>query len=423
MLTPDNEVKLFGSFDVYSSTRKIKRVRDKLTLKMTDDFRMRQMDCCQGTMAFVSEQGSALLWPFFNPAKKTIARVRLTLPSKIKEVRCGSDFVVMRNANGQVFSMGHSNSCGELGFGLIGFPPGQLEQKLREVRIFREHGERVVRLAAGMKHVLALTQRNRVFAWGANFRGQLGQGDKFNSSLPRLVVLSENISYNAKVLWIECGKFSSYVLLRNNVIYEFGSNGRMVCQRKPKLLDIGFASPFVKSPNEFHVFRIKSSWSKSMELTYLQIGRVGENFRVNQDKVLFEKTVKRWLATNVLPSPHDLEVVDNEVRWKTLSDKNDELAKKVRLMFHDEFREEQEHDRNAILLEIDSIDSKREICVLENQLLTFEKVLENWEVWETKYKQLKMQIEDGPQTTAGRLSEDERQFVSFFNNIKRVLMG
>ena len=294
---------------------------------------------------------------------------------------------------------------------------------MREIEVFREMGERVSKIAVGSKHVMVLTMRNRLFSWGANFKGQLGQGDNFNYSSPKLVVLPENLSYNAKILWIECGVFSSYVLLRNNIIYEFGENGRLSNQRKPVKLELNFYARFLENANEFHVSRIKSSWSNSMELTYLQVNKIGENYRSGQDKTIIDKTVKHWYSTNLIPNYRNPYFAENKAKKNVELIKNEQLYQNCEMIFRDEFRTEQEHKKNSILLEIDEIQNEKEMCVIDNQLLTFEKVLENWEIWHNKYSELKKKTKGRKSIAIKVLTEDELDFMRFFKKIKHVLMG
>jgi alpha-tubulin suppressor-like RCC1 family protein len=54
--------------------------------------------------------------------------------------------------------------------------------------------ERIVMLAAGSHHILALNVDGRVFAWGNNDVGQLGIGQKYlSSSAPEMVDVENNI--------------------------------------------------------------------------------------------------------------------------------------------------------------------------------------------------------------------------------------
>jgi alpha-tubulin suppressor-like RCC1 family protein len=49
-------------------------------------------------------------------------------------------------------------------------------------------GERVVKVAAGGFHTLALSEAGNVFAWGYNAHGQVGDGTRSSTSLPVCVL-------------------------------------------------------------------------------------------------------------------------------------------------------------------------------------------------------------------------------------------
>ena len=50
------------------------------------------------------------------------------------------------------------------------------------------NGKRVVKIATGSQHTLALTAAGQVYSWGLNISGQLGHGDL--SSSPVLIPVS-----------------------------------------------------------------------------------------------------------------------------------------------------------------------------------------------------------------------------------------
>jgi len=80
---------------------------------------------------------------------------------------------------------------GQLGHGDdASYHAPRVVQRLEPRRLGGEHG-RVVRIAAGGSHTMALTERSgAVFSWGFNRFGQCGNGTRGNSvSEPKPVVL------------------------------------------------------------------------------------------------------------------------------------------------------------------------------------------------------------------------------------------
>jgi alpha-tubulin suppressor-like RCC1 family protein len=89
----------------------------------------------------------------------------------------GERFSVELLPSGQLFEWGH-NATGELGDGT-----SQMRPKPVAVRNLAP-GTRVVGVAAGLNHVLALASDGTVWAWGHNFSGQLGDGTKVDQPSP-----------------------------------------------------------------------------------------------------------------------------------------------------------------------------------------------------------------------------------------------
>ena len=81
--------------------------------------------------------------------------------------------------------------------------------------------ERVISIAAGYCHSLALLENGEVYAWGRNDDGQLGNGENQDSKYPTPVnAISE------KVVRIAAGYQQSLALLENGKVYGWGWNGR-----------------------------------------------------------------------------------------------------------------------------------------------------------------------------------------------------
>ncbi|XP_063107842.1 secretion-regulating guanine nucleotide exchange factor isoform X3 [Cavia porcellus] len=76
----------------------------------------------------------------------------------IQQVACGWDFTIMLTENGQVLS------CGSNSFGQLGVPPGPRRCVVPQaIELLRE---KVVCVAAGLRHALAATVSGIVFQWG-----------------------------------------------------------------------------------------------------------------------------------------------------------------------------------------------------------------------------------------------------------------
>lgn len=82
----------------------------------------------------------------------------------------------------QVYGWGY-NGNGQLGI-------GSTANQLSPIRISNFNGIKVVKLACGYSHVLALTDEGTMYSWGSNSHGQLGIGNKVNSPIPVRILKS-----------------------------------------------------------------------------------------------------------------------------------------------------------------------------------------------------------------------------------------
>ncbi|XP_054518108.1 secretion-regulating guanine nucleotide exchange factor isoform X3 [Pan troglodytes] len=89
--------------------------------------------------------------PYFTPCKSLFG-------CPIQQVACGWDFTIMLTENGQVLS------CGSNSFGQLGVPHGPRRCVVPQAIEF--HKEKVVCIAAGLRHALAATASGIVFQWG-----------------------------------------------------------------------------------------------------------------------------------------------------------------------------------------------------------------------------------------------------------------
>lgn len=86
-------------------------------------------------------------------------------------------------------------------------------------------GERIIEAAAGWYHVLLATSHGRVFAWGNNSAGQVGDGTTNHRVIPVEITSSLNLAQGEGVVQIHLGASHSLVLTTNNRLLVWGYNG------------------------------------------------------------------------------------------------------------------------------------------------------------------------------------------------------
>jgi alpha-tubulin suppressor-like RCC1 family protein len=168
---------------------------------------------------------------------------KLDIPSNVIDISSYDTHVIALCENGKVYSWG-SNYFGELGDGSkIEFSPtGDL---IENNRLFPKEVSikgKIIDIAAARGASYALTEDGKLYAWGANDVGQLGVGDKDirYSSTPMEVCIEGNIKE------IAIGAFHAYALLENGDLYGWGYNSRE--NRDFSVLGIGKNDLVIYSP-------------------------------------------------------------------------------------------------------------------------------------------------------------------------------
>lgn len=133
---------------------------------------------------------------------------------RVKQVACGSVHSLALTEDGQVLAWG-LNDRGQLGIGL-----DAVGQVFRPKFIKAFANERIVQVACGTKHCLALGEDGKVWAWGENSVGQLGNGTFVFSHTPFAI----SALNGRPIRKIACGANYSMVLSVSGRVYSWGDN-------------------------------------------------------------------------------------------------------------------------------------------------------------------------------------------------------
>ena|GEM_PF-4444031 len=125
--------------------------------------------------------------------------------------------------DGRLFSWGRDTT------GLLGMGPSVTEQltptEVTTLPPFTDAADRIVQVAIGSTHALALTLQGKVYAWGDNSHGQLGVGD--TDPHPTPVELEQgmfpNLNFHA-ITQVSAGGSHSLALGADGQVYAWGAN-------------------------------------------------------------------------------------------------------------------------------------------------------------------------------------------------------
>ncbi len=136
------------------------------------------------------------------------------------KVETGHNFTVVLSTNNEVFTFGR-NDRGQLG-------NGNTDTTLSVFNITESFnlnaGETIVDIDAGYDSAVALTSTNRIFTWGDNTSGKLGDGTTTLQSLPIDVTNNLNPNTPVEVKKIVAGDGNTMVWLTGNVVRMAGRN-------------------------------------------------------------------------------------------------------------------------------------------------------------------------------------------------------
>ncbi|KAF0696292.1 Aste57867_12990 [Aphanomyces stellatus] len=140
------------------------------------------------------------------------------LHSKILEVACGAEHTMAITDDGELLAWGE-NDHNQLGFSSRLLPTLALPKCVPAL------GQKIAQLACGLKHSIALLENGMVFTWGYGKSGALGHGSRENTQVPTQV----QSLHGTSVFQVACGDMHSAVVSNDGQLLTAGwcENGRL----------------------------------------------------------------------------------------------------------------------------------------------------------------------------------------------------
>ncbi|XMB73072.1 InlB B-repeat-containing protein [Mycoplasmatota bacterium WC30] len=162
-----------------------------------------------------------LTYGIINSEYNNTLSIPLNIGEKITQVSLGGTFSIILTSYGRVFDWGH-NGYGQLGDGTTVDKYSQIEITSQ---FNLQEDEMIINISAGTDYSAALTSFGRVFTWGNNEYGKLGDGTNTNRHTPTDITSNFDLSSEDKVISILLGDKNSSALTSKGKLFVWGCNG------------------------------------------------------------------------------------------------------------------------------------------------------------------------------------------------------
>jgi len=138
----------------------------------------------------------------------------------IVQIAAGADHSLALDSGGALYAWG-SNAYGQLGNGTTTNSSVPVAVKIAGTPLA---GKTIVQIAAGANHNMVLTSDGAVYTWGWNYHGQLGNNTKTNSNTIVAVQTIGTPLAGKKIVKIAAGQGHSLALTDDGMVYAWGRN-------------------------------------------------------------------------------------------------------------------------------------------------------------------------------------------------------
>ncbi|QVK16776.1 DUF5011 domain-containing protein [Mycoplasmatota bacterium] len=134
----------------------------------------------------------------------------------ITEVILGCTHSSAITSEGRIFTWGNNN-YGQLG-------DGTTTNKSIPTEITIGVGETITEVSLGYSHSSAITSEGRIFTWGMNYYGQLGDGTSIDKNIPIEITSNFILGFEETITEVILGHYHSSVITSEGRIYTWGAN-------------------------------------------------------------------------------------------------------------------------------------------------------------------------------------------------------
>src|SRR5690554_6920509 len=85
-------------------------------------------------------------------------------------------------------------------------------------------GETIIQVSLDEYHSAALTSSGRLFTWGSNYKGELGDGTNSNRSTPTEITNRFSLATGDKIIQVSLGRYHSAALTSSGRLFTWGNN-------------------------------------------------------------------------------------------------------------------------------------------------------------------------------------------------------
>ncbi len=209
-------------------------------IKIKGNPKISQVSCGSSHTGAVTEDGRLYMWgdndygqlgDILDAVRRKTEGGTMLIMEGISQVSCGTGFTAAVTKEGKLYTWG-DNRWGQLGDDTI-------VNKSTPTLIKIKGNPWITQVSCGNHHVGAVTAENKLYMWGWNRNGQLGDGTNINKSKPTLIKIKR------KIAQVSCGNNFTGAVTTIGKLYMWGSNNfgqlgdkTQTNKNKPKFIGI-----------------------------------------------------------------------------------------------------------------------------------------------------------------------------------------